>query len=93
MPLSHIIAWLSLILATICAVVILIDIRSRPQPMKVMSFVWPLCALFGGPFLLAFYYSWGRAPRSEEAAVAWSTHSLFSEIPHGKFSLKNLKLR
>ena len=31
MPLSHIIAWLSLILATICAVVILIDIRSRPQ--------------------------------------------------------------
>ena len=74
MPLSHIIAWLSLILATICAVVILIDMRSRPQPMKVMSFVWPLCALFGGPFLLAFYYSWGRAPRAEEQGEGHHHH-------------------
>jgi uncharacterized protein DUF4396 len=66
MSVATTIAWASLVVAALCSIFIIADIRKRPQPMKVMAFVWPLCALFGGPLLLAFYLVWGRAPEAGE---------------------------
>lgn len=37
------------------------DVLRRPQPMRVMSVVWPVTMLFGGPLWLWFYLRWGRA--------------------------------
>lgn len=61
-------AWLttlavvSLVLAGFCAVVIVVDIRARGyrQRMGVMEWVWPITALYLGPFGLAFYWRVGR---------------------------------
>ncbi|MBP1849885.1 DUF4396 domain-containing protein [Rhizobium halophytocola] len=51
----------SLLLAVACAVFILLDLSRRPQPMRIMNVVWPVCALFGSIFLLVFYCLYGRA--------------------------------
>jgi len=56
------IAVVSLVLAGVCAVVIVVDIfvRGYRQPMGVMEWVWPITALYLGPFGLAFYWRVGR---------------------------------
>ncbi|WP_127901744.1 DUF4396 domain-containing protein [Solirhodobacter olei] len=54
-------AWASLALGLVSALWIAFDLTRRPQPMGVMNAVWPLCALFAGPVLLAFYQRHGRA--------------------------------
>ena len=56
------VAWVSLILAAVCAVIIVVDIRvgGYRQPMGVMEWVWPITALYLGPFGLAFYWFVGR---------------------------------
>jgi Domain of unknown function (DUF4396) len=47
-----------------CAGIIAYDIavNQRRQPMGVMNFVFPITALYFGPFALALYWRWGRAP-------------------------------
>ena len=50
----------SLILGILCAAVILVDVRRRPQTMTVMNIVWPLCALFGTALTLWLYFRYGR---------------------------------
>lgn len=80
MPVTSLIAWASLILAFLCSAFIILDMHHRPQPMKVMAFVWPLCALFGGPLLLAFYLVWGRAPVEDgDHGVAHHHHGSHSD--------------
>ena len=64
----HIAANVSLGLALVSALIIIADEFARPQHMWVMNLVWPLCALFGGPLWLAFYFRWERGmPRSHGA--------------------------
>lgn len=58
----HLIAALSLVIAAVCAVVIIIDEIRRPQKMWIMNLVWPLTALFGSVLWLAAYFAWGRGP-------------------------------
>lgn len=53
-------ARLSLIAAGICAVVIAIDLIRHPQHMWIMNIVWPVTALWAGPFALGFYFAFGR---------------------------------
>ena len=55
-------AWIGLISAGVCVVVILVDILARGyrQRMGVMEWVWPITALYLGPFGLAFYWRVGR---------------------------------
>lgn len=62
----HFAAVMSLLLGVICAALILLDERRRPQEMKVMAAVWPLTALFGSVLWLAVYYRWGRADAGDE---------------------------
>lgn len=61
-PWLQTLAVISLVLAGVCAVVILVDIRVRGfrQPMAVMEWVWPITALYLGPFGLWFYWRVGR---------------------------------
>jgi hypothetical protein len=62
-------AWVYLGVCFVCAGVIAYDIlvNHRRQPMGVMDAVFPITALYFGPFALALYLRWGRAgvrPRS-----------------------------
>jgi hypothetical protein len=56
------VAWLYLSLCFCCAGIIAWDIlvNRRRQPMGVMNFVFPITALYFGPFALAFYWRWAR---------------------------------
>jgi hypothetical protein len=57
------VAWLYLSICFICAGIIVYDIavHRRRQPMGVMNFVFPITALYFGPFAVALYWRWGRA--------------------------------
>jgi hypothetical protein len=58
-----VVAWLYLSACFCCAGIIVGDIalNHRRQPMGVMNFVFPITALYFGPFALALYWRWGRA--------------------------------
>jgi hypothetical protein len=55
------VAWLSLGLAILCALVIAVDEARRPQPMRVMNVVWPVTALYFSVLALWAYFRIGRA--------------------------------
>jgi hypothetical protein len=69
-----VVAWLALALAFATAVVVLYDIYGRGyrQTMGVMEAVWPVTALYLGPFAWLGYRRWGRlnSPRYEQQARA-----------------------
>ena len=63
-------AWLnalavaSLIVAALCAALVVIDLVRFPQPMAIMNWVWPITALYGGPLAVWVYVrSAGRLSR------------------------------
>ncbi len=58
-----VIAWTYLSVCFACAAAIGYDIAvsGRRQPMGVMNAVYPITALYLGPFALAFYWRWARA--------------------------------
>ena len=53
-----VVAWLYLSVCFCCASIIAYDIavNRRRQPMGVMNFVFPITALYLGPFALALYW-------------------------------------
>ncbi|MGH8274136.1 MAG: DUF4396 domain-containing protein [Gammaproteobacteria bacterium] len=60
-------AWAALISAGITAAVIVFDIaRGRRQPMRIMEVVWPVTALYFGPFGWMLYHRLGRPPAPGE---------------------------
>ena len=66
----QVLAWVSLLVAVVCAIAILVDIlgRGRRQQMGVMEWVWPITALYAGPLALLGYRRFGRpaSPRWRE---------------------------
>jgi Domain of unknown function (DUF4396) len=54
------IAWISLGIAFLCALVIAIDEIRRPQTMWIMNLVWPITALYLSVFALWGYFRIGR---------------------------------
>jgi hypothetical protein len=79
----HLGAEASLLLALLCAVVIIADEFARPQHMWVMNLVWPLCALFGSVIWLLFYFRFERGmPRGDEAG---SVHMQSMQRPKPPF--------
>ncbi len=68
------VAWLYLSVCFCCAGVIAYDIafNHRRQPMGVMNFVFPITALYFGPFALALYWRWGRADAQATASMPMS---------------------
>lgn len=58
------ISWLTLSFATAAVLLIDIYLRGHRQRMRVMEAVWPITALYFGPFTWPFYARYGR-PQSE----------------------------
>ena len=56
----HLISIWFLFLSGLSAVAIAIDVRRHPQKMWIMNVVWPVTALYFGPFTFWSYYSFGR---------------------------------
>ena len=60
-------AWLhglsiaSLVLGGVCAAIIAVDVARHPQPMWIMSVVWPVTALFGTVWIAWQYFTYGRS--------------------------------
>jgi Domain of unknown function (DUF4396) len=72
-----VVAWIYISVCFVCAGVIVYDIvfNHRRQPMGVMNFVFPITAMYFGPFALALYWRWARTPApaaSHERAGAGS---------------------
>ena len=70
-----VVAWVYLSVCFCCAGIITYDIAVDHwrQPMGVMNFVYPITALYFGPFALAFYWRWGRAvPRTATPPMSMS---------------------
>ena len=68
----HEIAWLFILMAAICALIIVADLCLRPaQPRWIMNLVWPVTALYGGPLALVLYCQMGRGqdPRPETSVA------------------------
>ena len=51
----HILAWVYIGICAGCALVLLIHTLSRPQKMWIMGVVWPVTALYMGPFAVYMY--------------------------------------
>ena len=66
-----VVAWLYLSVCFCCAGIIAGDVafNHRRQPMGVMNFVFPITALYFGPFALALYWRWGRADAPTMASM------------------------
>ena len=56
----HALSYASLLVAGVCATIIVVDLLRHPQTMWIMNLVWPLTALFGSVMWLAAYWRWGR---------------------------------
>jgi Domain of unknown function (DUF4396) len=69
-----VVAWLSVVVALLCAAGLLVDVLRHPQPMTIMNWVWPITALYGGPLAVWVYVRLGRAvprPPSTQARPFW----------------------
>jgi Domain of unknown function (DUF4396) len=71
-----VIAWGYLCLCSICAAAIAYDIvfNHRRQPMGVMNAVYPITALYLGPFALWLYWRWGRGAAGLPAQMGRTTN-------------------
>jgi uncharacterized protein DUF4396 len=62
----HALSFWFLLLSGISFLVIAIDLFSHRQKMAVMNFVWPITALYFGPFALWSYFSFGRQSQPDK---------------------------
>jgi hypothetical protein len=76
------IAWLWLGVAFISASAIAFDIflRGHRQQMRVMDAVYPITALYLGPFALLLYWRWGRQAARQMTRPRWVTIAV--EVSH-----------
>lgn len=65
----------SLIIAGICALIILVDIFSgHKQKMWIMDIVWPVTGLYAGPLALFAYYTIGRKSVAKKGKMNQDGH-------------------
>ena len=55
-----VLAWISLLVALVCAIWVIVDLHRHPQPMKIMNLVWPITMLWAGPIGIWGYRRMGR---------------------------------
>lgn len=65
----HWLAIASLLIASLCSVLIAFDETRTPQSMWIMYLVWPLTALFGGLLWLVLYWRHGRSSAAAHGAT------------------------
>lgn len=63
------VAWISLTIAALCALIVALHVAIRRQHMWIMNIVWPVTALYSGPLGLWAYFRWGT-PSSHHAMMA-----------------------
>lgn len=74
----HVLAWVSLSVAFLCALIIAGDIMAgHRQKMAIMNLVWPITALYFGPLALWAYFRFGRNPQGAENNTAQTSLSVF----------------
>jgi hypothetical protein len=75
-------AWTYLSVCFACAAAIACDIafNDRRQAMGVMNAVYPITALYLGPFALAFYWRWGRV-EAHASMASMSAHRASASQP------------
>ncbi len=61
----HSLSFWALLLSAVSFLMIAADLVFRPQKMMVMNFVWPITALYFGPFALWSYFRFGRQHSTE----------------------------
>jgi hypothetical protein len=66
------IAWVSILVAVVCAVTIAVDEVRHPQKMWIMNLVWPITALYLSVFALWAYFSLGKN----------ASHDTMSDMDH-----------
>lgn len=72
------IAWISLLIAFACALMIAADEVRRPQAMGIMNVVWPVTALYLSVFALVGYFWFGRSKAGHE-----QHHEMSEDMNHG----------
>jgi hypothetical protein len=68
-------AWISLILALLCAAAMTLDETRHPQKMWIMHLVWPLTALYASVAALWAYFAIGRAMTSDKKQQHHQQHA------------------
>ena len=67
----HLVAVISLVGAISSVLVIMVyELAGHPQHMWIMNIVWPITALWAGPFALLAYYSVGRMSTKQAIMTA-----------------------
>jgi hypothetical protein len=66
-PWLHVLAITSLVVAAACALIVAIHVAGHRQNMWIMNVVWPVTALWSGPFGLWAYFRYGTA--AQKSAV------------------------
>jgi len=87
----HIVAWISILVGFACAAYTIMDVRRHPQHMKIMNYVWPICALFGHVLIIAFYLKYGRLATHELANPAMEKNETPPHVKHTPFPFKVAK--
>jgi len=91
------VAWAYLSLCFICAGIIAYDIavNRRRQPLGVMNAVYPITALYLGPFALAFLPAMGahRRPNHDGARIRESSTGGQAVVGHDGYGSKPLRFR
>ncbi len=66
----HALSIAALAVGGLCAAIVANDVRQHRQAMWIMSVVWPVTALFGGPAILWLYFSYARLATREKVEAA-----------------------
>jgi hypothetical protein len=61
-------AWVSIVVAIVCAIVIAVDELRHPQKMWIMNLVWPITALYFSVFALWAYFRLGKKASPDKAS-------------------------
>ena len=77
-------AWAYLALSFLCAAILIIDELRRPQKMMIMNFVWPITALYGGPFALWGYFK--SAPKMTKQHMQQMNQEVQAELHREQFA-------
>ena len=84
-----VLAWISLLVALVCAIWVIVDLHRHPQPMKIMNLVWPITMLWAGPIGIWGYRRMGRPQaimkqqsKSMDNMLMPAWHSTFKGATH-----------
>ena len=76
----HTVSVWALLASAVSFVIIAIDLVAHPQKMAIMNFVWPITALYFGPFSLWTYFAFGREKVSQRDHAAHREKPFWQQV-------------